>query len=367
MRRAAVIIVGAAVVVAGGAGTVLASERATVTLLVPAQKVEAKVTLTGSPGSGDLPTQKLSVKVTDTLAGSSSPATISNYAIGLVVFTFHSPCRQQCGGGPLVRVAAIADVSTAAGVHYTTLADTGVFSTTSPPIPVVATVAGPAGNTGAGTIVRFGSVPTDMTVTNPWATIGGSSRDSHVITESDFEAVERAVITKAFNDANKAMRAKAKGLGYALVGQPTSTEESSDTVGDETETFTITVTAYMDAVGFSDSTARSRIRSAVLAQVPSDQQRTRDSIETDYKIDRLTAGGDVTVTGTGVAFVIPKISTQSLQWRIASMDVGRASVELRQDVPGAAVRIQVWPAGMSRLPVLPGNITFKIEVLPAPA
>lgn len=366
MRRAAGITLGAVVVLAAAAGTVLLSERAIVTLSIPAQRVEANLTLTGAPGTGDIPTQKFGVNVTDTLVGSASPATISTYATGGVVFTYYSQCRQQCATGPYVRVMAGADVSTAAGVHYTTLADTGVFMTSSRAIPIRAVVTGAAGNTGPGTIVRLGSVPTDMTVTNPMAITGGSSRDTNIITEPDFEAVERAVVTEAIQDANKAIRAKAAGMGYTLTGL-TLTEESSDSVGDETQTFTITITVSMDAVGFSDSAVRSRLRSAVLAEVRGDQQITRDSIETDYRIVKHTPDGDVTVTATGVGFVIPKIPTQSLARRIAGASVDQASAELKRTVPEATVGIRVWPEGISYLPVVPDHITFHVQVLPVPA
>src|SRR5437016_2909241 len=120
MRRAVGIGVCAAVGLAAVAGVALFSESATVVLSVPSQLVEANATLTGGRGSGDLPTRKLSVQVTDILAGQASPATVSTPATGEVVFTWYSQCTRNCSGIS-VRVPAGADVSTDQGIHYVTL------------------------------------------------------------------------------------------------------------------------------------------------------------------------------------------------------------------------------------------------------
>src|SRR5437868_9133654 len=234
MRRTAGLAVGAVILLAAAAGTGLASHRAFVKLSVPAQKVEVGLTLTGSHGSGDLPTQNLTVKVADTLAGSASMATINTYASGDVVFAW--PCSP--GSCPwAIRVYAGSDLWTRGGIHYQTLADVlWVPPAQSQPTPIRAVMPGPSGNTGPGTVVGLGSVWGNIGVTNPKAITGGSSREAHIISESDFSAVERAVLTEAINDANQAMRVKSAGMGYALIGGPSIIETSSDAVGDESQT-----------------------------------------------------------------------------------------------------------------------------------
>jgi hypothetical protein len=365
MRRAVGISVSAAVCLVAVAGTVLVSETATIVLSLPAHLVQAKVTLTGGRDSGDLPTRKLTVRVTDSLEGRASRTTVSTFASGEVVFTWYSQCTSQCSGLSL-RVVAGADVSTAGGIHYVTLADAW-FTKTSQPVPVRAVVPGPSGNAGPGTIVKFGSAPTDMGVINPKAISGGASRETQIITESDYDAVLRALVKNVIDHANNAMREKALGWRYAIVGPPDVQVVDDHYVGDEAPSFTITATASLDVNAFSEIRVRSLLVHALSAKVRSDEQMTDDAIRTNYAIDWLKPNGDLLVTGTAVGSAIPRISTGPLKTRIAFMNIRQADSELMRTIPGARVEIHVAPDGVPWLPLIPGRILFKVAAQPGAA
>lgn len=349
-------------------------ESATIVLGIPAQRVQAQVSTTGGQADGDLRTQLLSVKVTDTMVGAASPALVGDaFATGDVVFTYYSACTRECAG-IAIRIPPGSDLYTAAGIHYVTLVDEWLPRTaavplpvaTSKPVPVRAVVPGQAGNTGAGTIVNFGyNQAPGLVVTNPKPISGGSDRVTHIVSQSDYETVERAAANEAIKDANGAMRTRAAGMGYALVGAPNLKEFSSDAIGAEADSFTVSVTATLQAVAFPDRAFRSLLTYDVLARVGADRQLTADSIETDYQIASASPDGDVQVIGTATAFVVPKVATQDLQWSVAGLDLGHARDLLARAVPGAKVSIQTWPSGVGWLPFVPGDIAIKVEALPA--
>jgi Baseplate J-like protein len=341
-------------------------EVADVVLSVQAQRVSASLDLTGGPAEGPLPTQELTVKVTATLDGTASPATVgATYATGAVVFTYYSSCTSECY--VMIRVPPGSELSTDSGLRYVTLADEW-FRTTSRPVPVRAVQPGTSGNTGAHTIVNFGyNEAPGLVVTNPGPISGGTDRQTHVITPADYRAVETAVMAEAIHDANRAMRVKAGGLGYGVVGPPILSEKSSDAVGAETQVFTITVTATLEAYAFFDSAIRGQVQSAVKSRVRPDQELTADSIEVDYRIASLQPDGEITIHADGTGFVVPRIHTQALQSRIAGLDLTDARAELRSAVRGATVSVRMWPVGLPRLPQEARNIRIRLEVRPAPA
>jgi hypothetical protein len=376
VRRAVAAAVGGVCLISVLALAVALHESATIVLGIPAQRVQAHVTMTGGQAEGDLRTRMLSVKVTDTAAGTATPATVGDtFATGDVVFTYFSACTRECGG-IAIRVPPGSDLATAAGIHYVTLDDEWLPRTasvplpvaTSKPVPVRAVLPGKSGNTGAGTILKFGyNQAPGLVVTNPKPINGGSDRATHIVSQSDHDTVERAAASEAIADVNRAMRTKAIGLGYALVGPPTLEEVTSDPVGAETQSFTVSVTATLQAVAFFDSAFRSLLTYDVLARVGAGQELTGDSIETDYGLETTGSDGEVRVVGTATAFVVPKLATQELQWRLAGLDVGRARDLLGQTVPDAKVSIQTWPSGAGWLPSVPDDILIQVQALPAPA
>jgi hypothetical protein len=106
----------------------------------------------------------------------------------------------------------------------------------------------------------------------------------------------------------------------------------------------------------------------VLARVGAGQQLTGDSIETDYRLEPTGSDGEVRVTGTATAFVVPKLATRELQWRLAGLDVGRARDVIARAVPDAKVlSIETWPLGIGWLPSVPDDIVIRLQALPAPA
>ena len=351
-------VLGVVLLACGG----LAAESATVVIGIPSQRFETSLTLTGSRGAGQLPTKLLSVHVSEEDAVPVPAEAIITNATGYVVFTYHQPTLRSLN---YVRVPSGADVSTVAGVHYTTLADSGIFTWTSPSIPIRAVVGGPGGNTGAGTVVRLGSVPSDMSVSNPNAITGGVNREAHIVTETLFQSAERAVLTAGINDAEAALQQEASGMGYALAGDPVFSEASDHNVGDEAPILTIILTTTLQANAFSESAARALIGKAVKDRLPASRELAALPVESNFKIASLSPAGELVLSATGAGFTIPHISTQELRSHIASMRVTRAVDELKLTVPGATIQIREWPAGTPWLPILPARIEMKINALPA--
>jgi len=358
MRRLAGVVAGAAAFLAAVGFAVVQSETATVTLYVPAHRAAAYATLTGSRGGGDLPTRPITAQVTDTLTGNSSPVTLSTFASGDVVFTFYSGCTVPCAG--TIRVPVGLDVATAAGVHYTTQAEAlfGFYST-SGPIPIKAVTAGPAGNAAAGTVTVIGYA-TNLSVTNAKPITGGTTRNTHVVLQKDYDAVRAQLTATATAEAQTSMLGRTAGLRYVAGGNPTVTVTSDHAVGVESTTFTLTATLTLSANGFSDARARQLLRSALSAQFLAGEAVAPNSVSTDYSVLQMTPDGHVVVIGTATGSATRAVATEPLRVLIASSSLDQARMTLQSAVPGARVDIHIGPFGLGRLPANPNRITVVV-------
>jgi hypothetical protein len=357
MRRLAGVVAGAAAFVAAAGFAVVQSETATVTLYVPAHRAAAYATLTGSRGGGDLPTRPITAQGTEMLTGNASPVTLSTFATGDVVFTYYSACLVPCAG--TIRLPVGFDVATAAGVHYTTQAEAlfGFYST-SGLIPIKALTAGPGGNAAAGTITVIGT-PTNLSVTNPKPTAGGTTRNTHVVLQKDYDAVRAQLTATASADAEASIVSRAAGFRYFANGKPTVTVTTDHAVGDETPTFTLTATVSMSANGFSDARARQLLRTALSTQLLAGEALS-PAVQTDYTVLQMTPDGSVVVIGSATGAAMPGIATAPLRRLIASSSPAEARATLESAVPGARVEIRLGPLAFSRLPADPNRITMVV-------
>jgi hypothetical protein len=358
MRRLAGVVAGAAAFLAAVGFAVVQSETATVTLYVPAHRAAAYATLTGSRGGGDLPTRPITAQGTEKLTGNASPVTISTFAAGDVVFSFYSACLVPCPG--VIRIPVGFDVATAAGVHYTTQAEAlfGFYST-SGPIPIKAVNAGPAGNAAAGSVTVIGGVPTNLSVTNPQPITGGTTRNTHVVLQKDYDAVRAQLTATASADAEASIVSRAAGFRYFANGKPTVTVTTDHAVGDETTTFTLTATVSMSANGFSDARVRQLLRTALSTQLLAGEALS-PAVQTDYTVLQMTPDGHVAVIGSATGSAMPGIATEPLRHLIASSSPAEARATLESAVPGARVEIRLGPFAFSRLPANPSRITMVV-------
>lgn len=357
MKRLAGVTGGAVAFFAAAAFAALESETATVTIHVPVHQAAAYATLTGSRGGGDLPTRSITAKGTETLTGNASPVTLSTYATGLVIFSFYNGCTYDCRGE--IQIPTGFDVATATGIHYKTQAEAWFpIMSSSRPTPIIAVNAGPSGNAAAGMATMINN-PGDLTVTNPQPISGGTSRNTHVVLQKDYDAVRAQLTATASADVEASIVSRAAGFRYFANGKPTVTVTSDHAVGDETPTFTLTATVSMSANGFSDARARQLLRTVLSTQLLAGEALS-PAVQTDYTVLHMTPDGNVVVIGTASGSAMPAVATQPLRLLIASSSPDDARKTLLAAVPGARVDIRMGPFGMARLPADPSRIRIVV-------
>ena len=248
-------ILSALAVLFAAAGSLLFTETADVKLSVPPQRVVALITL-----AAGLQTQRIHADVTDSQQGTASTVvTNPTSAAGHVVFS----CSPACKQAP-VTIPQGTLVTTAKSLGYTTQAAVMVTTTTgsSAPVAVRATAPGAAWNADANTLTTIANSPdANLHVTNAAAITGGANpRSAQVIQQSDFDAVRTALTVKINDELAVALKFNAHGMSFVADGAPVINLTSDHSVGDETPTFTITMTGTSGAVAFSDSQALALIR-----------------------------------------------------------------------------------------------------------
>ncbi|HZK74106.1 MAG TPA: hypothetical protein VFD88_08905 [Clostridia bacterium] len=107
------------------------------------------------------------------------------------------------------------------------------------------------------------------------------------------------------------------------------------------------------------------MRAAFEAKVPQGQHLTNDSIQVTWKATGANANGDVTLAGTVVRFVSPKVSTNALRAQIRGLSPAEARKRLERDVPGSKAMISISPVAVPWLPLIADHISLTVLVRPA--
>lgn len=352
-------VLSAVAVVLAAAGSILYIETATVKLSVPPQRLVALVTLS------TLQTQHIHADVTDSQEGTASTVLISpTYASGQVVFT----CSPACQQAPL-KIPLGTLVSTATSLAYATQAAATITTATgsSAPVAVRATASGAAWNTNENTLTTVANSPdANLHVTNPAPISGGTNaRTGQVIQQSDFDAVRNALTVRVNDELAAALKVNAQGLSYTADALPVINTASNHSVGDETPSFTITMTGTLGAVAFSESQAQALLHSALEAMISSSQELTHDPIQAVYQVGPASPNGNTTLTAKASGFVIPKLSQQSLRSQLKGLTPAQAARSLQRTAPGSVVEIRISPSAVPWLPVVSDHISLTVVVEPA--
>jgi len=288
------------------------------------------------------------------------------FATGRVTFKY--TCQTNCvtsrfalSAGTLVTSASLLGYATQA----VAVIQPPAWTTT---VAVRATSPGTAWNTGKNTITAINDNPTpDLHVSNPAAIVGGTDgRSAQVIQQSDWDAVVNQLTPMVTDALDLALRDKVPDMSFINNGPPLMTVTSNHRVGDTTRTFTITMTGRVGATAFSNTDAVRLIRSALDAKIPPGQELTRDSVQITWQILQTSPNGDITVNGTALGYISPKLSTDTLRARIRGLSPAEARKSLERAVPGSAVEIRLSPAVLLWLPLIAEHINVTIAVLPAP-
>jgi hypothetical protein len=351
-------ILSVVVVLVAALGSLLYMETAAVTLSVPPQKLVANVTLSGGQAGADLKTQHIEVTVTRAQSGTASVVQVGpTFATGRVMFS----CT-RCASGVKVRVTEGTLVTNSKSLGYATQAAATVTRTHSATVAVRATATGASWNTAKGTITRIDSTPSrNLRVTNPSAISGGADiHPAPVIQQSDFDAV-RTELAGTISDAlDVALKAKAVQMTYIADGAPVLTVITDHKVGDQVNSFKMTMTGVIGATAFSDNDARALMRTALEAKVPMGQQLTADPIAITWQVQRAGPNGEVTVNGTAVGYVAPALSISTLRARIRGFSPNEARKTLERVVPGATVEIRIAPVPLPWMPLIAEHISITV-------
>jgi hypothetical protein len=289
------------------------------------------------------------------------------YATGQVVFKY--TCKSSCQTRP-IPISAGTLVTTAASLGYATQAVAVVQSPSwTTTVGVRATSPGTAWNTGKNTITGINDNPTsDLHVSNPAPIAGGTDgRFAQVIQQSDWDAVLNLLTPMVSDALDVALKAKAVDMSFIETGPPLMTVTSNHRVGDIAQTFTITMTGRVGATAFSNADAVRLIRSALDAKIPPGQELTSDQVQITWQILQTSPNGDITVNGTALGFIAPKLSTDTLRSKIRGLSPADARKSLERTVPGSKAEIHVSPSTMPWLPLIAEHIKVTVVVEPAPS
>jgi hypothetical protein len=340
-------------------------ETAAVKVTIPAQRVEANVTLNGA-----LDTATIDASVSESQQGTSTAIPVPpTWASGSVVFFCSPACTIK------VHVPSHQYVSTKGGQAYETLATIDVNPGAQVPVAVFSVDPGTTGNTPANSVVVIGGsgifpsagqYPTQFHVNNPQAITGGAGATTmQVVQQSDLDAVQTALTAKITQDLDAALRAKAAGLTILPVGPPTLNVSSDHRAGDRSPKFTVTISASVSAIAFADSSAQALLRAALQQQVPTGYQLTADPLQWTYLVQPV-GGGSARLDGTISGFVAPKLSPAALGSQITGATPQEARARLQRDAPGSQVDIHVTPAASPWLPIIADHINFTLIVVTPP-
>jgi hypothetical protein len=354
-------LLSAVAVLAAALGSLVVMETATVKLTVPASKIVANRTITGGQSGRDLTTTRIEASVTDNQLGVATADVVPPaYAGGQVTLSCST-----CPSTPQA-IAQGTVVSTTTKIHFATLTRTQVSSgAKSATVDIRALVPGVGGNVAVNTITVIDTPISGVSVTNSKAITGGIDATSvQVIHQSDIDLARFALTTKITQDLNAALGAQAGGLSFAADGQPALVVTTDHQVGDKVPTFTMTMTATVGAVAFSESQADALMRTAVDQKIPKGFQLTTSPVQTNYVVQHSGVNGDVTLKGSATALMVPNVSAAELKTRIKGMRVDAARKQLEQLAPGATIDISVKPS-VPWLPIVQDHISLTIVIQPA--
>ena len=364
-RKLRAFLLGALLVLVAGGGALVYMETASVRVEVSPRGLEAYVVLSSRLNGGVLPTQRFQAQVTDTQRGNASWVQVgATYSSGFVRFTYS--CTTQCAASAVVIPVGTAVTDTRSLVYMTMDPATIQPPGGSASVAVRASEQGARWNAPPQTLTSFAgdnSYGTDLTVTNPSAISGGlDGRPALMIQQSDYDAVVTALNAKVSQELGAALFAKAQGSDYVGDPHPVITVVSDHAVGDETPTFTITITAADGATAFSEYQANAIMLAALKAKVPAGQKLTDDRIQYIYQSNQAAPGADIVVTGKADGYILPTLSAESVRSQVRGLSATEAARSLQRAAPGSRVEIRISPPVVPWLPVVGDHISVTLSV-----
>jgi hypothetical protein len=344
----------------GAAGSLVAVERAVVTISVQPTAVRVDdVPLTNGPARHALATTHLEATATETQTIPIPTRQVPATAAAGYVYFWCSPMT-SCPNGFTVHAGT--RLTSRGGASYLTETSTA-FPSCQPSgmVAILAVAPGAAGNAGAGA-VTYGQLPSYIHVTNSAPITGGSdARVVPIMQQSTIDSAQQALAAKVASDLSAELRAKAGPLTYLPAGSPALTFAADARPGSAAPTVTVTVSGTQSAVAFSDAESLNLLRSALARRAPDGYVIAAAVVTATYRLDAATGG----VTGAATAYAVPEVDTASLAAALRGQGLSQATATLRRAVPGGTVTIRTAPFASPWLPVLADHISVILADEPA--
>jgi hypothetical protein len=261
---------------------------------------------------------------------------------------------------------------------------------TSNPVPVADATAEAAGNVAANTITQWPNnpcgpngpyhnvcSPSDLTVTNPQPTSGGTDSKQVVVAsqgdvdgwQKQIDDLKNTLAAKAKSDmqgragSDKLLAVDPGGSGLTLDWDITPLPKPDDQYQDST----ITVVAHGKASYYNPADVKKVVTADLVAQVPTGQQLAEHPTISEPKVTQASDDGSVIFAVTGSGYSQPLIDVQKLKGQFA----GKSQSEVRRLARENVSQLQDIRISQSIpffvLPFFSGKIEVTQTFVPEPA
>lgn len=348
-------------------GMIVLVPSATVTLTAHAQPVSSTANIDAAPNSAPIRVRILSARkdASRQFKATGLKVTPAVASSGTAVFSNKCPWIS-------VRVSQGQIVSTSTGIQFvvqSTVDSVGSGQTAS--APILANLAGPAGNVGAGSITIINNEPaiigTCFSVSNPAPTANGA------------DEVRQTFVSQADLDSARAqIEGDLRGtIVDDLSKQATGGEKLSDAIdyksdfaadhkaNDPVSVFNGTVSMTGSGPAYNVDDVRRAMAAELGRHVPAGFLMTDNPVQTDLHVTQASPDGHISFTGTSRGFVAPKLDFDKVRGRLTGSSTASARLYLGT-LPVESVRVREKPVSLPVLPLLASRIDIRYVVDTSP-
>ncbi len=268
-------------------------------------------------------------------------------------------------------------VSTSAGtpiLFHTTQSATvsaGIGLQAEVPIEAVEESSGDQGNVDAGLIntVIDPTLSGQVDVRNVAATLGGLSRSVQIVTQTDHDRLLDILRQQIQDGAYTEMLPRLEANQFIIPETVHIAEERSDwmtfdhEVGDTADTLSLTMRAVVEATVIDQGLAQQIAFARLAGQIPSGHVIQPQTVTYQRgEVTDVQTGGGVSFSMTCSGEIVTDLNIPQLQQNLAGKSLGDAAVYLGDELDmAAAPEVQLSPAWLQQLPLLPMRITIRTE------
>lgn len=366
------------VIAALGAAFWVLAPSATVTLTPATDQIGVIVSITADPELTDIDVENTRMPATVVSLEATSHVTIESSGsedAGATLAQGRARLTNLTGGPIIVPAGTILATGDTFPIRFETLAEVilpaGKAAASDVDIRALEEHAGTQGNVSPGAITRVeGDLASELAVTNPNGTSGGTFQERKLVTEDDHSRLLVLGRQQVLQRARDLLLHQYSETQFLVPGSITIIEERpawttySAVVGENVESVSLDLRARVQAVIVDEGLARQvayaslrpRIRPG-LQVAPGALTFTRGAIQEIEPNGRVTFLMDVRGSST-VA-----IDADAVRERIAGTSVAEARRRLERELvlePNFPPQIDVWPGVFGRMPMLPMRIRVEV-------